>query len=105
MFLFRRQELTKGSMYFARAAGDAWSSISADRPDGPVDLFFPSLLRAQSSSDGVTGRITSARAGLMCFVTQVLEEFTVLLWHFQPRSRTGVVAVLWGGYPLFKKGC
>ena len=74
MFLLRRQELTKGSMYFARAAGDACSSISAERPDGPVDLFFPSLFSAQSSSDGETGPMTFAKAGLVSLFRRFLNS-------------------------------
>jgi hypothetical protein len=72
--LLRIQELTNGRMYFARAAGDAWSSISADWPEGRLDLFFPSLLRAHSSSDGVTGLMTSARAGLMSLFRRFLKS-------------------------------
>ena len=90
-------------MYFARAAGDAWSSISADRPDGPVDLFFPSLLRAQSSSDGVTGRRTSARAGLMFLLRRFLKSLRYCCGIFSHAAGLGSVTYSGGGIRCLKK--
>ena len=63
VFLFLIHSFTKGSRYCSWTAGGAWRSISAVRPDGPPDLFFPIRLRANLSSEGVTSLMLFRRAG------------------------------------------